>query len=201
MEDKYTIAIDLGTGGPKVALFDLKGGYVDHEFEATPLHLLPNGGAEQKPDEWWAAITGALQRLLKRQPEIAQKTAAICLTSQWSGTVAIDQSGKPLMNAIIWMDSRGAPYIDKITDGTIKVEGYEARKLYKWLKLTGGAPGKSGKDSIAHILYIKNELPQIYAQTHKFLEPKDYLNYRLCGNIVTFRRNGDFTLGNGQSRH
>ena len=51
--------------------------------------------------------------------------------------------------------------------------------------MTGGIPAHSGKDSIAHILYIKNELPDIYQQTHTFLEPKDYINLRLTGRIAT----------------
>ena len=66
------------------------------------------------------------------------------------------------MNAISWMDTRGAKYAKSITDGLIKIEGYGITKLLAWLSLTGGIPGHSGKDSIAHILYIKNELPDIY---------------------------------------
>jgi xylulokinase len=57
-------------------------------------------------------------------------------------------------------------------------------KLLTWLRLTGGVPGQAGKDSIAHILFIKHELPEIYRSTYKFLEPKDYLNFRLTGKYA-----------------
>jgi xylulokinase len=50
--------------------------------------------------------------------------------------------------------------------------------------LTGGAPGQSGKDPISHILYIKNECPEVYRKTYKFLEPKDYINLRLTGRCA-----------------
>jgi len=50
--------------------------------------------------------------------------------------------------------------------------------------LTGGIPAHSGKDSIAHILYIKNKFPEIYKKTYKFLEPKDYINLRFAGKFA-----------------
>lgn len=181
--NKYILTIDLGTSGPKVALFTLQGEVVDHAFEPTHLHLLPNGGAEQCPDNWWNAIKKASSTVLAKKHVPVNDIAAICCTAQWSGTVAVDEQGRHLANAIIWMDSRGAPHAKKITDGFIKIEGYGARKLLRWMRLTGGIPSNSGKDPIAHILYIKNELPDIYAKTYKFLEPKDYINLRLTGRF------------------
>jgi xylulokinase len=88
------------------------------------------------------------------------------------------------MNAIIWMDTRGAPYIQQLAKGLINIEGYGLRKLMDWIRLTGGAPTHSGKDPLAHILYIREELPEIYQQTFKFLEPKDYLNLQLTGQFA-----------------
>lgn len=181
---KYILAIDLGTSGPKVGLYSSHGEHLGHEFEATPVYLLPNGGAEQKPDEWWRAIVTATRRLLERRLVPAENVVAVCCTSQWSGTVAVDRDGNPLANAIIWMDSRGARYIDRITDGTVKIERYEPGKLVTWIRLTGGAPSHSGKDPLAHILFIKHECPEIYHATYKFLEPKDYLNLRLTGKFA-----------------
>ncbi len=92
------------------------------------------------------------------------------------------------MNALVWLDSRGSPYIDAITGGPLKIQGYDPRKLLRWIRLTGGAPSRSGKDSIAHILYIKNRLPDVYQRTYTFLEPKDYLNLRFTG---IFAASGD----------
>jgi xylulokinase len=52
------------------------------------------------------------------------------------------------------------------------------------VRLTGGAPARSGKDSLSHVVYLKGERPKIYEQTHRFLEPKDYLTYRLTGRLT-----------------
>lgn len=181
---QYILAIDLGTTGAKVGLYSTKGELIAYEFEETPLQLLPGGGAEQNPHDWWGAIKTASRRLIdKNEIPIEKITAANC-TSQWSGTVAVDRDGEPLMNAIIWMDSRGAAHVKDITGGLVKIEGFGIGKLLSWLRLTGGIPAHAGKDSIAHILFIKNELPDIYRATYKFLEPKDYLNLRLTGQFA-----------------
>ncbi|MEN8119452.1 MAG: FGGY-family carbohydrate kinase [Bacteroidota bacterium] len=185
MTEKLILAIDLGTSGPKVALFTINGDIIDDDFTSTGYTLLPGGGAEQDPDEWWNAIKTTSQKLLKRNSDKIANIEAISVTSQWSGTVAVDKNGQHLMNAINWMDSRGAAQVKRITDGLIKIEGYGLSKIYHWLSRTGGIPTQAGKDPIAHILYIKENLPDIYEKTYKFLEPKDYLNLKLTGEFVS----------------
>ncbi len=182
--EQYILAIDLGTSGPKVALFSAQGELVASEFEETPVHLLPNGGAEQSPAAWWNAIDTAAKRLLAKQLVPADTIIAIGTTAQWSGTVAVDAQGNAIENAIIWMDSRGAPYIHKMAEGFPKVEGYGLAKILNWIRLTGGAPGNSGKDPAAHILYLKHEKPEIYQSAYKFLEPVDYIGLLLTGKFA-----------------
>ena len=182
--NKYILAIDLGTSGPKSALVSTHGEVVDYEFEETRLYLLPEGGAEQSPEEWWGAILRTSKNVLGKGLVSVDDIVAVSCTTQWSGTVPVDRDGRNLMNAIIWMDSRGSPYIKDITDGLIKVEGYAISKLLKWIRLTGGAPERSGKGPLAHILYIKNRFPKIYEKTYKFLEPKDYINLLFTGKFA-----------------
>ncbi|MFQ5437061.1 MAG: FGGY family carbohydrate kinase, partial [Anaerolineae bacterium] len=179
--NQLILAIDLGTSGPKVSLVSAHGDIVGTAFAPTKLHLLPGGGAEQEPDDWWQAISTAAKQVLAENQEMAAQIKAVCCTSQWSGTVAVDADGRALHNAIIWMDARGAEPLKAITGGPIKVEGYGPGKLLRWLRLTGGAPGHAGKDPTAHIAFLKQNHPHIFEQTYKFLEPKDYLNLRLTG--------------------
>jgi len=182
---KYVLAIDLGTSGPKVALVSSDFETIASEFEPISLHLFDNGGAEQDPVEWWTAIKTAATKLIKKELVPREDIVAICCTAQWSGTVPVDKSGNLLMPAIIWMDSRGSKQIKKTNGGLLQIEGYGISKIAKWMRLTGGAPGHSGKDPIAHILYLKEKRPDIYKNTYKFLEPKDYLNLLLTGKFVS----------------
>ncbi len=178
------LAIDLGTSGPKVGLVDMSGRVIGSEFEPTTLHLLPDGGAEQDPHDWWRAIVSAVRRLLDRRLVPMEEIAAIGCTGQWSGTVAVGSDGRPLMNAIIWMDTRGAGAVRRLGQGPLKVAGISLSKLLTWVRLTGGMPTGAGKDPIAHILYIKEKHPQIYQETYNFLEPIDYLGLKLTGRYA-----------------
>ena len=182
--ERFILAIDLGTSGPKVALFSTQGELVGSEFEEVRLLLLSDGGAEQSPYEWWEAIQKATERLLGRGIVPNEEITAIAFTGQWSGTVPVDEAGNALSNAIIWMDSRGAPYIQQLINGPLKIQGYALGKLFKWIRLTGGLPATAGKDPIAHILYLKHEYPEIYRRTYKFLEPVDYLGSLLTGHMA-----------------
>jgi xylulokinase len=185
MSDRdVVLAIDMGTSGPKVALVDGTGKVLGYEFEATELLLSPGGGAEQRPDDWWTAIDTAARRLMARGLVEATRIVAVCATSQWSGTVALDAEGRHLRNAISWMDSRGAKAVERLSGGFPSVEGYAAAKLMRWLRLTGGAPARSGKDPVGHIAWLREAEPEIYARTHKFLEPKDWINLRLTGKFA-----------------
>ena len=185
MTADHILAIDLGTGGPKVAFVDLRGRVVAHEVETTSLILEPPDGVEQDPDDWWLAITTAIGRLVAAAPDEASSLISVSVTSHWTGTVAVDADGRAIGNSIIWMDSRGAPQIARAVGGRLNVMGYDPRRLKRWIQLTGGAPSHSGKDSIAHILWLKEERPEVYDAAECFLEPADYLNLRLTGRAVT----------------
>jgi len=183
-KEKYILAIDLGTSGPKVALVSAQGEILGSEFEETKLLLFSNGGAEQSPDDWWNAIQKAVKRLLGKGLAATEDIIAISTTGQWSGTVPVDANGNALGNSVIWMDSRGGAQINEVAGGAINIEGYGPAKLFQWIRLTGGAPAIAGKDPIAHILYIKQTQPDLYRQTFKFLEPIDYLGLRLTGQFA-----------------
>ncbi len=183
-DDTFILAIDLGTSGPKTALISVYGEVADSEFMETPVILLPGGGAEQDPQGWWTAIMSTAKKVLAKGIVHPESIAAVSVTSQWSGTVPVDREGRNLMNAIIWMDCRGCDALNEALKGRIRIEGYPPLMLMNWLKLTGGAPAPSGKDPIAHILWLKRDCSDIYEKTYKFLEPKDYINMRLTGNFT-----------------
>jgi len=181
---RHVLAIDLGTSALKVALVSMAGEIVAAEEEACQVTLLPGGGAEQDPRHWWDLITKASSRLMASGTVPAESVVAVACTAQWSGTVPVDEHGEPIRDAIIWMDSRGAPHVRRITGGAVKVQGYGVVRLARWLRATAGVPGHSGKDSIAHILWLKYEEPETYRRAHRFVEPKDWLNVRLTGRCA-----------------
>jgi len=181
---RHVLAIDLGTSALKVAVVSMAGEVVAAEEETHQVRLLPGGGAEQDPRQWWDLIAKASSRLMERRAVPPESVVAVACTAQWSGTVPVDEHGEPIRDAIIWMDSRGEPYARQITGGAVKVQGYGVVRLARWLRTTAGAPARSGKDSIAHILWLKHQEPETYRRAYRFLEPKDWLNARLTGRCA-----------------
>ena len=183
-KQKYILAIDHGTSGAKTAIVSTQGNVIDWEFEEVPLHLIGRQGAEQDPDDWWNAIVTTSKKLIDKGHVPVEEIVGICNSSQWAGTVAVDKNGHHLMNSIIWMDTRGAPYIKELNKGLIKVSGFSLFKALKWIEITGGAPSIVGNDPIGHILLIKDKYPDIYEKAYMILEPQDYVNLRLTGQFA-----------------
>jgi xylulokinase len=182
--NRYVLAIDLGSGGPKVGVVDEQGNILASAAERTRTLFLPGGGAEQDPNEWWQAVSTAAKKAIHASLASSESIQAVSCTTQWSVIVPVDQNGEALMNAVHWLDTRGAPYNQQVTRGFPSVEGYGLVKLIKWVQRSGFPPTLSGIDALGHILFIKSERPEIYARTDKFLEPMDYLNLRLTGRAA-----------------
>ena len=155
----HVLTIDLGTSGPKVALFTLDGSFVDGDFTPVELNVLPAAASSSRRPRGGTAIVAAAQRVMDRGAVRADDVVAVAVTSQWSGTVPVDRDGSPLHDAIIWMDSRGAAETRRIVGGPVRVQGYDPRKLRTWISRTGGAPALSGKDSISHICGCNRHSP------------------------------------------
>ncbi len=178
------LSVDLGTSGMKVALITAHGQVLGWESQPIALYLTPDGGAEQSPDEWWQAFLSASKRLLARNLVPREAIKAVCCSTQGEGTVPVDRVGNALMNCILWMDMRGAPYLHKQAHGAINVAGADVFKLLRWIRLTGGMPSLTGKDPAGHMLLVREKFPEVYEHTYKFLNVLDYLNLRLTGRFA-----------------
>lgn len=184
MTAPHVLALDLGTSGMKVALVRYDGVVTAWAQEAVPLHLLPGGGAEQDPQDWWRALVVSCQRLGDQAPDAMRSVTAVSTSSQGEGTIAVDASGTPLTRCILWMDMRGAKNLRAQFGGKVEINNTTPRRIARWLRLTGGMPSPTGKDPAAHMLYIRDELPEVYERTATFLNVLDYLNLRLSGETV-----------------
>lgn len=183
-ENTMILAVDLGTSGCKTAVCSLDGKVHAWAFQEVDLFLREGHGAEQRPADWWNALIATSKEAISKSGISPARIKAICCSTQGEGTVPVDASGNPLMNAILWMDMRGAAHVNRAVGGPLRVAGYGPLKLYNWIRLTGGAPALSGKDPFAHMLFIRDEYPEVYERTHKFLNVLDFLNLRLTGRFV-----------------
>lgn len=177
--DELCLCVDLGTGGPKIGLVTLDGELIAHELHNVATVFADDGTAEQDAELWWTLIRDAAERLLADPRVEAGRVKAVAITGQYASTVPVDESGTPTGPCLLWLDTRGGPYSRKAVGGLL--QGYNAVKLLRFIRKTGGAPSTSGADPVGQILYLMNERPELVARTRWFMEPVDYLAMRFSG--------------------
>ena len=178
-DERFALAIDLGTGGPKIGLVSLTGRVAWHDHCPVATRWLPNGGAVQDAAEWWELITDAIRRALASGVVAPHQIEAVSCTGQWSSTVPVDEHGIPVGDCILWMDSRGAPHSERVIGGPLS--GFAPVPLALWVTRTAGAPSTTGADPIGHMLHLLHDEPDIARAARWFLEPVDYLSMRFTG--------------------
>ena len=191
LEGKYILSHDLGTSGNKAALFNLNLELISQTKEPYSLYYPKPGWAEQNPEDYWHAVKKATNRIIQQSNIDPNEILAVIFDCQMNCTIPIDNEGNTLMKSISWLDTRAASVTRKFSKGLIKISGYGLRKLLMFLKITGGAPGFNGKDPISHILWIKENSPEIYEIIYKFLSVKDYIIYKCTKKAVTSRDLGN----------
>ncbi len=188
---KYILTHDLGTSGNKAALFDLNLDLISQTKEIYPLYYPKLGWAEQNPDDYWNAVKKATNTIIQQSNIAPDEILALVFDCQMNCTIPIDNEGNALMKTISWLDTRAAQITKKFSKGLIKISGYGLKKLLMFLKITGGAPGFNGKDPISHILWIKENQPELFEQVYKFLSVKDYIIFKCTNKAVTSRDLGN----------
>src|ERR1700730_9084415 len=136
------LGIDLGTSSVKAVAVSASGKILGLGTVEYPILTPQPGWAEQDPEQWWNATTQAVQEAMDAagQPEIL----AIGFSGQMHGPVLLDKAQKPLGNAIIWADQRGASVLSEIEErverrilatvcGTAPAAGFLISTLF-WLQ-------------------------------------------------------------------
>ena len=177
--EHYALAVDLGTGGPKVGLVSLTGRLEWFEHLRVDTRPLPDGGAEQDAGEWWELVCGAARRALASGVVPAERVQAVAVTGQWASRVPVDAEGRPVGPCVMWMDTRGRRHSRQLVGGP--VAGFSPRVAARWIRRSGGLPSPAGADPISHLLYLERDRPEIATAAHWFLEPVDYLTMRFSG--------------------
>ncbi|MBU1679602.1 MAG: FGGY-family carbohydrate kinase, partial [Bacteroidetes bacterium] len=185
MSEKYIISHDMGTSADKAVIVTVKGEIIDSAKKHYPMFHPKSGFAEQNPEDWWNAICETTKSVLEKTGISPKDVVGMTFSTQTQCMVFVDKDGKPLRPAISWLDGRSADIIREKLWSFPTVMGYNIFRLPKFLIKTGGAPGQTGKDQIGKILWVQRHEPEVFNNTHKFIDGKDFIIYRLTGNYVT----------------
>ena len=168
----YILAHDLGTSGNKATLFDESGLLIASRTAAYPTDYASGNRAEQNPLHWWKAIVDTTQALLKLVSP--NDIAGVALSGQMMGCLCVDKNGHPLRPHMLYCDQRSQE------EETILSKKIDPLHFYE---ITGHRI--SASYSIEKLMWVKKHEPEIFAQTAKILNAKDYINFRLCGTLAT----------------
>ena len=196
-ETMKVIAYDVGTTGLKTCLFEISKEenvrFLAGQVGSYGLRVLENGGVEQDPEEWWEVICQTTRQLLEDTGVAAQDIQGISFCSQMQTVVMIDEAGKPLRPSMSCMDTRANKQFEDCMVTGIKVEGLNIIKVLRYLRITGAVSG-SAKDPAWKYLWVKENEPDIFAKTFKWVDAKEYLTYRASGNLKTTRDDASLTF-------
>lgn len=187
-QQHWYLAIDLGTGGTKVAAVDIDGRVLASAFRSVETRYTADGGATQDTDEWWSGLVDAIREILSGDARAGAAVTAECggigITGQWGSTIPVDTDGRAVGPCILWSDHRGGRWSKRIAGGPVTVSGYAPTKIARWLRLAGGAPNPNGADPTGHEQVLAHELPGVHAAAASLMEPVDYVGARLTGRVA-----------------
>lgn len=168
------VGLDLGTSACKAVAIDEAGEVLAVAGGEYPLATPRPGWAEQAPSDWWRAVDGAMRTLRTRLPAPGA-VRAVGLSGQMHGLVALDRADQVIRPALLWCDQRGARQAEALTDrlgGVERLRALIANRLWPC-------------DTVAKLLWLRDEEPEAHRRLHRFLNPKDYLRLRMTGEHAT----------------
>ncbi len=169
------LGLDVGTTNVKGILVNSDGEILAVSSRPVEVITPQPGWNEQKPEWWWKASLNVIKELSERAGEIGYRIVSISTSGQMHSLVVLDSRGDVLRNAILWNDQRSYRECEEITD-EVGGEGEVLRIV--------GNPMYPGF-TLPKLLWIKKMEPDLFEKIRVFLLPKDYVNYRLTGNIFT----------------
>jgi len=168
----YLLGIDIGTSGTKGVLMNKKGKIYARAGREYSMDMPQPDWAEQNPEMWWEATIQVIREVIKKSEVNPQQIRGIGLSGQMHGTVFLDKNLQPFRPAIIWADQRSSSQCEFI---------YQEIGKERLADLTGN-PVATGF-MCSTLLWIKENQPEEFNQIYKVILAKDYIRYRLTGNL------------------
>lgn len=171
------IGYDIGSSAIKAAVFDTTKnetlGVTSYPESEMDMISRRSGWAEQQPEIWWQDLIYATRKLITNTGIDGKDIKGIGLAYQMHGLVLVDKDNHVLRPSIIWCDSRGVEIGKKALD--------EIGEDFCFEKLLN-APGNF---TASKLKWVKDNEPDIYNKTYKFMLPGDYIAMKLTEECRT----------------
>lgn len=171
---RYILAHDLGTSGNKATLFSEGGKLIASQVYGYNTDYFNVNWAEQDGNDWWLAVCATTKGILAATGIENKDIAVVSFSGQMMGCLCVDRQGNPLRKSIIWADQRAQAQAAAIGERISMKDFYH---------ITGHR--NSASYGIQKLMWVRDNEPEIYGQTYKMLNAKDFIVYHLTGNFYT----------------
>jgi xylulokinase len=154
----------MGTMVVKSTIFNVEGDILGLGRGEYPIESPHPGWAEHDQELWWSETKRTIREALSQAKIPSNEIVSIGCCAQSHGPTLIDKDGNVLRKCIIWPDRR-------------------AVKQSRWIKENVGERQSNQTVTAPKLLWIMENEPQIWKKTYKILLPKDFLVYRLTGEL------------------
>lgn len=167
------LGLDIGTTNIKAVVFDRTGQVVASASVKTPTHFPQPGWAYYKPDEIWNSTVEALRQVTAHTPE-PKRIASVAVASIGETGFPMDARGACTYDAIAWFDARSqaqSQWLAQVLgrEHVFTLTGLSLQHIF----------------SLCKILWIKDNEPEAFGRTVRWLNTADYIAYRLSGVQAT----------------
>lgn len=176
------MGIDLGTSSLKTLVIDEAGHVIassarDYQF-ASPY----NGYAEHDPEEWWQACCETIQEVIQKGVKPSD-IVGVSFSGQMHGLVMLDKDKKSIRPAILHCDARSSIQVERMKS----VLGIEKNKELVMNPIYSGF-------LLPSLLWVRDNEPENYEKIKYVCLPKDYIKFRLTGEITSDYSDASATL-------
>lgn len=167
----YIIGMDIGTTASKGVLYRENGEIIEELSIPYPLIQEKVGQAEEDPQVIFDAVQKIIFDLSKN---VSGKISAISWSSQMHSLIGLGKDNQLLTNSITWADNRSKDVVARAKKSRL------ANSIYQQ---TGMPPHPMAP--VYKLLWIQEEMPELFAQVQKWIGIKEYIIWRLTGKIMT----------------
>lgn len=168
MEKDLVIGVDSSTTACKAIAWDKAGNVVAEGRAAFDLLSPQPNFYEQRAEWWWDALVQCTREVVQQVG--SDRIAAMCVTHQRETFVPVDESGKPIYNALLWLDVRAKQEVQWLDENIGNDHIHD---------LTGKGP--AAVQSLPKLVWLKQHEPRMTERAYKFLDTQAFLVQRLTG--------------------
>lgn len=167
------LGLDIGTGSVRAGVVDARGRLIATAAQTHVTHFPRHGWVEQAPDDWWVGVVTTIRQTLQAVCLPPGQIGAIAVCGQMHAPVLLDRNRQLLQSRVpLWNDKRAAP---------------QAAALNALPNLRG-LPGAINPATPAwpgvKLKWLAETEPATLARADTLLMPKDYINFRLTGELA-----------------